>query len=218
MRMITLVLVESSLSRLPDWARRKDVISNYKKVYGKPYDVLDVNAIPPRMRKMVGEKEGRPDIVHRALLSITDHPLYSMGRISLYMHTVEERIFSFSPSIRPPRNYLRFLGLMTELLREGWVGESRETALIREVDLTLEEIADGSILLDESGEFLNPISFLKSLNEGKFIVGCFPHGEFSEKVERLAKFKLSLHRGTLSSSAAISMLLSYAYYKEVWDP
>jgi len=52
--MITLVLVESSLSRLPDWARKKDVISNYKKVYGRPYDVLDINAIPPRMRKNGG--------------------------------------------------------------------------------------------------------------------------------------------------------------------
>jgi rRNA small subunit pseudouridine methyltransferase Nep1 len=218
MGMMTLVLVESSLSRLPDWARKEEVISNYKKVYGKLYDVLDINAIPPKMRKMVGEKEGRPDIVHRALLSVTDHPLYSMGKVSLYMHTIEERIFSFSPSIRPPRNYLRFLGLMAELLKKGWVGESRERALIREIDLELEEIADGSILLDESGELLNPISFLKSLNCGKFIIGCFPHGKFSERVERLAKFKLSLYRGPLSSSVAISMLLSYAYYKEVWDP
>ncbi|MEM0017007.1 MAG: hypothetical protein QXJ48_05310 [Candidatus Korarchaeum sp.] len=216
--MLTLVLAESSLTRVPDWARRKEVSSNYKKVYGRFYDVLDINALPPKMRKRVPKRAGRPDIVHRSLLSATDHPLYSMGKVRLYMHTLEDRIFSFSASVRLPRNYVRFLGLMEELLKRGWVGKSESSALVKEIEVELEDLADGSVLLDEKGDFLEPIGFLKGLRDAKFIVGCFPHGSFSERVEKLADFKLSLYGGIMSSSAAISMLLSYAYYIDVWGP
>ncbi|MCS7102370.1 MAG: hypothetical protein NZ992_00630 [Candidatus Korarchaeum sp.] len=215
--MLTLVLAESSLIKVPDWAKSKEVASTYRKVYGRFYDVLDINALPPRMRRRVPEKAGRPDIVHRSLLSATDHPLYSMGKVRLYMHTLEDRVFGFSASVRLPRNYVRFLGLMEDLLKKGWVGKSESSALVKEVEVKLEDLTSGSVLLDERGDLIDPISFLKGLKNTKFIVGCFPHGSFSERVERLAEFKLSLHKGVLSSSVAISMILSYAYYIQVWD-
>lgn len=215
--MLTLVLVESSLTGVPYWARSDEVASTYRKLYGRFYDILDVNALPPRMRKRVPEKAGRPDLVHRSLLSVTDHPLYSMGKVRLYMHTLEDRIFGFSTSVRLPRNYVRFLGLMEDLLRKGWVGETKSSALVKEIGVGLEDLASGSVLLDEEGDFIEPIGFLKGLKSAKFIVGCFPHGNFSERVKKLAEFKISLHRGVLSTSTAISMLLSYVYYVEVWD-
>lgn len=215
--MITLILAESSLTGIPDWARTKYVASTYRKVYGRVYNVLDANALPPRLRKKLGEKEGRPDIVHRSILAVTDHPLYSMGKSRLYLHTLEGRIFEFSPLVRIPRNYVRFLGLMEKLLKKGWVGKSKSSALIWEVKMSFEELAKGSILLDEEGSLMDPIGFLKGLGgEAKFVIGGFPHGNFSEEVMNVADFRLSLHRGRLSSSTAISMLLSYAYYAEVW--
>ncbi|RDD53858.1 MAG: hypothetical protein BA066_02330 [Candidatus Korarchaeota archaeon NZ13-K] len=215
--MITVVLAESSLTRVPDWAKSNEVASTYRKVYGRFYDVLDVNALPPRVRRKVPEKAGRPDIVHRSLLAVTDHPLYLMGKVKLYMHTLDGRIFSFSPSVRLPRNYVRFLGLMEGLLGRGWIGKSERSALVREVTIGLEELASGSVLLDEEGNLMDPMEFLRGMRDAAFIVGGFPRGEFSEEVKRLAYCRLSLYEGSLSSSAAVSMLLSYAYYIEVWD-
>ncbi len=196
--------------------------SNYAKVYGRFYDVLDLNAIPPRERSSLGPKEGRPDIVHRSLLCATDHPLFLMGRIDLLIHTLNGRIFRLSKGIRPPRNYIRFLGLMEKLLREGWVGPREGEPLIWEVGGELRDHLKGNvILLDEEGELRDPFAYLSEMMErggGKMtvVVGGFPEGEFSEEVRSVSDERLSLYRGRISSSTATSMILTYLYHLEVW--
>ncbi|MDK2384008.1 MAG: 16S rRNA methyltransferase [Candidatus Korarchaeota archaeon] len=190
-------------------------------MYGKFYDVLDIQALPPQARVDMGPKEGRPDIVHRSVLSVTDHPLFLMGHIEFYVHTLDGRIFRLSKEVKPPRNYIRFLGLMSKLLNEGWVGPSEDEPLIWEVNERLRDlIGDQAILLEESGEFRDPLAYFRDLarrEDISIMVGGFPKGSFSDEVISLAKSIFSLYRGVLSSSTALSMILTYLYYLEVWE-
>ncbi len=218
--MIRVFLVESSLTKIPEELKNDRIRRSYTKVYGKFYDVLDIQALPPQARVGMGPKEGRPDIVHRSVLSVTDHPLFLMGQIEFYMHTLDGRIFRFSKEVRPPRNYIRFLGLMSKLLDEGWVGPSEDEPLIWEVNERLGDlVSDQAILLEEGGEFRDPLAYLRDLvkrGDVSIMVGGFPQGSFSDDVISLARGIFSLYRGVLSSSTALSMVLTYLYYLEVW--
>ncbi len=220
--MTTLILAESSLTKVPSDLKRNDLLlKSYEKFYGKFYDILDINALPHRMRSMLGSKEGRPDVVHRALLAVTDHPLFRQGTIKLYIHTIDGRIFLVSRKIKPPRNYVRFLGLMAQLLERGWVGLNRDRALIKEISISLKDIIEGNaVFIEERGRYMEPFSFLRDIGwkRATFFIGCFPHGDFSHEVKKLKFYSLSLYRGILSSSISVSMLLTYMYYLEVWSP
>lgn len=218
--MVNVVLVESSLTKIPEKLKKIDKIrSYYSRVYGKFYDVLDIRAIPPRERRWVSPKGSRPDVVHRSILSVTDHPLFLMGLVDFYIHTIDDRIFKLSKKVRPPRNYVRFLGLMDKLLKEGWVGPRREDPLIWEVKVDLKRIVGKDVLLlDEDGPLRDPLPFLRSWpwREGTIMVGGFSRGSFSDRIMALTGEKLSLYRGVLSSSTSLSMILTYLYYLEVW--
>ncbi|MCD6348479.1 MAG: hypothetical protein J7L91_02515, partial [Candidatus Korarchaeota archaeon] len=115
---------------------------------------------------------------------------------------------------------VRFLGLASQLLQRGWVGPSEEEALIWEVNSDLRDLMKGKvILLEESGELMNPLDFLRGIGwrNSTFLMGCFPYGEFSEDIRTLSNHSLALHGGVLSSSTSASMLLTYMYYLEVWS-
>ncbi len=218
--MATLILAESSLTKIPDKLRNDDIYKSYEKFYGKFYDILDINALPRKVRSLLGPKDGRPDVVHRSLLAVADHPMFQLGLIDLYIHTIRGRIFSVSREIRPPRNYVRFLGLMAQLLERGWVGANREEALIREINVNLNDLIEKKVILvEEKGRYMEPLSFLRDIGwkHATFIIGCFPHGDFSYEIKGLKSHSLSLYKGVLSSSTSISMLLTYMYYLEVWS-
>ena len=221
-----LVLFESSLTKVSDRFEGKEleeIRRSYKKYFGRFFDLLDWSALPPSIRPRLGEKEGRPDIVHRSLLAVTDHPAFLDGILEVFIHTLNGRVFRLAQGVRPPRNYRRFLGLMEQLLERGWVGKKRESPLIYEVNKRLMElVGDAAILLDETGDLVEPLGWLRSLRKSgmlervTFLVGCYPEGRPAEEVQQLAREKISLYEGVLTSSTSVSMILTYLYYVEVW--
>jgi rRNA small subunit pseudouridine methyltransferase Nep1 len=58
----------------------------------------------------------RPDITHHCLLNLLDSPLNKAGMLQVYIHTHENVLIEINPSVRIPRTYKRFAGLMTHLL------------------------------------------------------------------------------------------------------
>lgn len=78
------------------------------------YDRANTTAIPNE--NLV---EIRPDIVHQCLLALYDSDLAASGRLRVYIVTVKGKTIQVSPSLRPPRTYHRFKGLMESLLRSG---------------------------------------------------------------------------------------------------
>lgn len=65
----------------------------------------------------------RPDIVHQCLLALFDSNLAYQQRLRVYLHVCRpsSKVIEVSPTLRPPRTYTRFKGLMTTLLRDGQV-------------------------------------------------------------------------------------------------
>ncbi len=162
-----------------------------------------------------GSPFGRPDVVHRTILSVTDSPLFRRGIVDLHLHTRDGRVFAFSKEMRPPRMYNRFKGLFAQLLRKGFVGGDRR--LIWELDCELRDALSGYdlvVLLDERGTRLDPLHILRELlRELKvaFLIGCFSRGSFSEEVKEAADLRISFSDFSLSASTTACMLLSYIY-------
>ncbi|KAI5474646.1 nucleolar essential protein 1 [Pseudohyphozyma bogoriensis] len=58
----------------------------------------------------------RPDITHQCLLTLLDSPLNKAGRLQVYIHTAKGVLIEVNPSVRIPRTFKRFGGLMVQLL------------------------------------------------------------------------------------------------------
>ncbi|EPY51787.1 ribosome biogenesis protein Mra1 [Schizosaccharomyces cryophilus OY26] len=62
--------------------------------------------------------QARPDITHQCLLTLLDSPLNKAGRLQVYIHTAKKVLVEVNPSVRIPRTFKRFSGLMVQLLHK----------------------------------------------------------------------------------------------------
>lgn len=62
--------------------------------------------------------DARPDITHQCLLTLLDSPLNKAGLLQVYIHTAKGVLIEVNPSVRIPRTFKRFSGLMGE----SWLG------------------------------------------------------------------------------------------------
>lgn len=62
--------------------------------------------------------EFRPDILHQEMLALLDSPLNKAGLLKIYIHTKTKVLIDVHSSIRIPRTYKRFAGLVVQLLHK----------------------------------------------------------------------------------------------------
>lgn len=77
--------------------------------------------------------EYRPDICHQELLALIDSPLNKAGHLKVYIKTVKNVLIDIHPSIRIPRTYKRFAGLIVQLLHKMKIkaGNNGSTTLMK---------------------------------------------------------------------------------------
>ncbi|KAI9837814.1 MAG: 18S rRNA pseudouridine methyltransferase [Sarea resinae] len=81
------------------------------------YSLLNSDEHIGVMRKMNRDiSEARPDITHQCLLTLLDSPVNKAGRLQIYIHTAKGVLIEVSPTVRIPRTFKRFAGLMVQLL------------------------------------------------------------------------------------------------------
>ncbi|KAF2857807.1 essential for mitotic growth 1 [Piedraia hortae CBS 480.64] len=81
------------------------------------YSLLNSDEHIGVMRKMNRDiSEARPDITHQCLLTLLDSPLNKAGKLQIYIHTSKGVLIEVSPTVRLPRTFKRFAGLMVQLL------------------------------------------------------------------------------------------------------
>jgi len=216
---LTVLLAEASLELVPRGLRRHPRVRLSAARRGKDPGtiLLDSSALGPDLVRRVDPtgKRGRPDIVHRSLLALTDSPAWLEGWLRVLLHSVGGRLFELAPGLRPPRSYNRFVGLMEELLTEGRVGPPG-VDLISEVgsglDSLVGEAAPDLVLgLSRQGGVANPLDVLDPDLDLLAVIGCFPAGEFSSEVRRLFDVEVSLYDGALSASTVCSAV-AWSYY------
>jgi rRNA small subunit pseudouridine methyltransferase Nep1 len=82
-------------------------------------------------------KDIRPDIVHQCLLALFDSDIAFRNRLRVYISTVKDKVIEVHPTLRPPRTYGRFKGLMEALLRDGVVQAADGLTLMRTLPGTI---------------------------------------------------------------------------------
>ncbi|CZR57829.1 nucleolar essential protein 1 [Phialocephala subalpina] len=101
-------------------------LETYKATYGgnrpggqreEKYSLLNSDEHIGVMRKMNRDiSDARPDITHQCLLTLLDSPINKAGKLQIYIHTAKGVLIEVSPTVRIPRTFKRFAGLMVQLL------------------------------------------------------------------------------------------------------
>jgi len=81
------------------------------------YTLLNSDEHIGLMRKMNRDiGDARPDITHQCLLTLLDSPINKAGRLQIFISTASGVLIEVSPTVRIPRTFKRFAGLMVQLL------------------------------------------------------------------------------------------------------
>ncbi len=197
--MLHVILLDSAIELVPsEISSSKQIQKHAGKRGKKPIDMLlDQTHHGRAMTKLRnGERRGRPDIAYHSLLSLLETPLCKEGLLTVNLHLQDGRIIEVNPSVRLPRNYDRFVGLVEQLLKEGRVPPGGEP-LLRVTDHTLQELLSSlggtadrriSILCAMGGKptSIDDLGKILPTNESVPVivgVGAFSHGDLNQEIK-----------------------------------
>ncbi len=222
MEPLHLVLAESALELVPREIWHHEAVKRHARRRGKkPWEiVLDKSVHYKAMLLLPNHhKRGRPDIVHISLLNALSSPLNRVGFLRAYIHTIDNRVIFVDPSVRIPRHYYRFVGLMEQLLVEGRVPPGSERPLLWWKRMFIDELVkelklEEVVLMHESGDRMTPrdlgawiADMMKNNKSIGVLVGCFPHGDFTEDTLRVATRRVSIFREPLDAWVVVSRVI-----------
>ncbi len=216
--MLTLIIVESSLETVPKEIHDHPQIKKYsKKMNKKPKDILLDKSYHYRAmaRLKWKEKRGRPDIVHFILLEALSSVLNFENLLQVYIHNLNDYIITVNPSVRLPRNYNRFTGLMEQLFKTSRIPASGTPLLILEkskLEGLLHKIAPTkTVAFTRVGKPETPLGIAKKIseyNKPAIMIGGFPTGHFSSATLKLADEKICLDPIGLDAWVVVSRIIS----------
>lgn len=214
-RKIRIIIADTQLDPIPPklW-KHPSVVSDSKRRRRHPSKILLYIPIHYTAMKDYGiplDKYGRPDITHRILLSVLDHPITKLGHTEIYIHTRKGDIIWINPIARLPLDYYRFEGLIIQLLEKKKIPPEEGTLMKLLEEKRLEELVDNPVILSPEGKDISTFKASKFLNRS-VIVGGFQRGEYSEEILALDGENISVYRETLLASTAISIFLTYIYF------
>ena len=105
-------------------------------------------------------KRGRPDLVHLTLLSICTTPAFYDRRVTVQVHTIDNKVINISNDTRLPKSYHRFQGLMEQLFTEKEIRSTYDPQILMSTeDSDISSLVDG---YDENN-WINHQRLLKQL-------------------------------------------------------
>jgi len=186
--MITFILADAQLELIPEKLLAAPSVKRRARERRREaaHLLLDQAVDHRAMRDLPdGDRRGRPDIVHFALLMLQDSPIEKR----VLIHTCGDALVRVRADLRPPRSQPKFYQLCEDLLRQGKVPADREPLMTVETDWHLWKVlaaeAKGPIvLLDEAGELARTPAFAelaRANSDITVVVGAFPRGPWREK-------------------------------------
>ncbi len=214
---LKIVLLESPLETVPRELWGHPEVERSARRYGvEPWEMLLDKTLHYHAMETLPQKwkRGRPDIVHTTLLVLQDSILNHAGRLRLYIHVYDGRVFRVEPETRIPKHLERFRGLVAQLLRKGRVPPTGRPLIDLEAG-SLREFVERHgklILMHEKGAPATPRQAARlALVTGKPVgIGMFPRGDFKRSTLRKAWLRLSLARGRPLKAWTVAGLLAYA--------
>lgn len=165
----------------------------------------------------------RPDILHQELLALLDSPLNKAGLLKVYILTKKKVLIDVHPSIRIPRTYKRFAGLMVQLLHKMKIKAGSESTTLLKVikNPFAQHLPAGTRCYGMSckGTLYSPISLATSLVPSKyqddstqpptcFIVGAMSTGHILLDDHPYMEKMFSISSYPLSGAAALSRIVT----------
>ena len=221
--MLSLILAESSLELVPkEIQNHKSVISHCQKLGKKPSEILLDNSWHFAAMKGIDNeiKRGRPDLVHFSLLEACSIPLFYEKKISVYVHTINDKVIFVGNDVRLPKSYHRFAGLIEKLYDEKFIEASGINLLeIKDMKFNqlIEKICPDRIVgLSTQGILSSCEDLAKKLTDNScIIIGGFPKGHFSDFIRKKIEYLVNVNKKSLESHVIISRIL-YEYEKTIF--
>ena len=221
--MLSLILTESSLELVPkEIQNHKSVISHCQKLGKKPSEILLDNSWHfAAMKGIYNEiKRGRPDLVHFSLLEACSIPLFYEKKISVYVHTINDKVIFVGNDVRLPKSYHRFAGLIEKLYDEKFIQADGINLLeIKDMKFNqlIEKISPDRIVgLSTQGILSSCEDVAKKLTDDScIIIGGFPKGHFSDSIRKKIEYLVNVNTKSLESHIVISRIL-YEYEKTIF--
>mmetsp|Transcript_7733 Transcript_7733/g.13630 ORF Transcript_7733/g.13630 Transcript_7733/m.13630 type:complete len:287 (+) Transcript_7733:254-1114(+) len=169
-------------------------------------------------------KECRPDICHQELLALLDSPLNKSGNLQIYIRTCRNVLIELHPSVRIPRTYKRFAGLMVQLLHKMKIkAADNGTTLMKVIKNPFSQhLPVGTRVFGMScqGTLYSPSGLAKKFvpltppderDEGEsqvcFVIGAMAAGHVTVEDHPYIEDMFSISEYPLSGAAAINRIL-----------
>ncbi|KAL3952345.1 hypothetical protein ACCO45_014062 [Purpureocillium lilacinum] len=170
------------------------------------YSLLNSDEHIGVMRKMNRDiSDARPDITHQCLLTLLDSPINKAGKLQIYIHTAKGVLIEVSPSVRIPRTFKRFAGLMVQLLHRLSIRSTNSNEKLLRVTLSFDAP------LVRVREYVETVGTKESIC---VFVGAMAKGA-DNFADSMVDEKISISNYSLSASVACSKFCHAA--EDVWD-
>ena len=223
MNNLSLILAESSLEMIPKEIQNHSSITSHSKKLGKsPSNILLDNSWHYAAMKGIQNenKRGRPDIVHFSLLEACSIPLYFEKKLSIYIHTLDNKVITVSNNIHLPKSFHRFAGLIEKLFYEKKIeSDGKKLLEINDMNFSklIEEINPNNVIgLSSVGKSSSFCDVAKYLSENSCIViGGFQKSHFSNSTISKIDQLVSIDSESLESHIVTARIL-YEYEKTIF--
>ncbi|WPG97701.1 ribosomal rna small subunit methyltransferase nep1 [Acrodontium crateriforme] len=189
---------------------------------GAKYSLLNSDEHIGVMRKMNRDiSDARPDITHQCLLTLLDSPINKAGKLQIYIHTAKGVLIEVSPTVRIPRTFKRFAGLMVQLLHNLSIrSTSSPEKLLKVIRNPITDHLPPNcrkVTLSFDAEVVRVREYIQDLGPKESI--CVFVGAMAKGADTFAdQFKddsISISNFSLSASVACSKFCHAA--EDVWD-
>jgi len=206
-------------------------LETYKAVYGggrpgavrdEKYSLLNSDEHIGVMRKMNRDiSDARPDITHQCLLTLLDSPINKAGQLQIYIHTAKGVLIEVSPTVRIPRTFKRFAGLMVQLLHRLTIRSiNSQEKLLKVIQNPITDHLPPNcrkITLSFDAPLVRVRDYVETLGEKESI--CVFVGAMAKGTDNFADGfvdeKISISNFSLSASVACSKFCHAA--EDVWN-
>ncbi|KAI3319929.1 essential for mitotic growth 1 [Xylariaceae sp. AK1471] len=186
------------------------------------YSLLNSDEHIGVMRKMNRDiSDARPDITHQCLLTLLDSPINKAGKLQIYIHTAKGVLIEVSPTVRIPRTFKRFAGLMVQLLHRLSIRSTNsQEKLLRVIQNPITDHLPPNcrkVTLSFDEEIVRPRDYIQNLGPKESIcvfVGAMAKGSDNFADEYVDE-KIAISNYSLSASVACSKFCHAA--EDVWD-
>ncbi|KAI1820507.1 essential for mitotic growth 1 [Xylaria intraflava] len=207
-------------------------LETYKASHGGPgrmgmqredkYSLLNSDEHIGVMRKMNRDiSDARPDITHQCLLTLLDSPINKAGKLQIYIHTAKGVLIEVSPTVRIPRTFKRFAGLMVQLLHRLSIRSTNsQEKLLRVISNPITDHLPPNcrkVTLSFDEQIVRPRDYIQNLGPKESIcvfVGAMAKGSDNFADEYVDE-KIAISNYSLSASVACSKFCHAA--EDVWD-